>query len=97
MLSREQIVRRQTEKESLEKAMASIQGTVHGIKADLGRREGAEALIARVTEPDIHLFFSVSHHSSTLVDPRPAYTPRGLTAMFRTAAPKTIPNRSGAK
>jgi NAD(P)-dependent dehydrogenase (short-subunit alcohol dehydrogenase family) len=40
-------------KKKLEMICASIQGTVHGIVADLGTREGAEALIAQVAETDI--------------------------------------------
>jgi NAD(P)-dependent dehydrogenase (short-subunit alcohol dehydrogenase family) len=40
-------------KKKLERVLASIEGTVHGIEADLGTREGAEALIAQVTETDI--------------------------------------------
>jgi NAD(P)-dependent dehydrogenase (short-subunit alcohol dehydrogenase family) len=40
-------------KKKLETVCASIQGMVHGIEADLGTREGAEALIAQVAETDI--------------------------------------------
>jgi NAD(P)-dependent dehydrogenase (short-subunit alcohol dehydrogenase family) len=35
-------------KDKLDRALASIQGTVHGVEADLGTRKGVEALVAQV-------------------------------------------------
>jgi NAD(P)-dependent dehydrogenase (short-subunit alcohol dehydrogenase family) len=55
-------------KKKLEMAFASIQGTVHGLEADLGTREGTETLIAQVAETDILVNNLGIYESKAFVD-----------------------------